>query len=119
MSKSDLDPTTPPTLEKLFAEVKQMGARINNLFHRMDGQWQANLRSRDNNSVFQFGFGPTASDAMRSAIAKFRQGAGARIVMHHPTDDERDPRVIGSTKEATAPIPRDALPDAAIGDLLS
>jgi len=117
---SNLDASEPPTLEKLLAQVKTKGARVNNLLHRMDGMWQCNLRSRDAQSYFQYGFGPTPNDAVRSAIAKFE--TGQRVLYHNPTDDERDPRMVGSTKEASNPIPASELggaDDVEIDDLLS
>ena len=34
----------PRTCEELFKAVRRAGCRVNNLFHRMDGLWQCNLR---------------------------------------------------------------------------
>lgn len=95
----------PRSLRALFDEVKRHGFRVSNLFHRMDGLFQANLRSSTAGLTFEFAYGPSPEDALERALAKAWDG---RIVPHSaPKDDERDPRQVGGTKECVRPVPED------------
>lgn len=101
----------PKKIEELFREIRAAGMRVNNLFHRMDGMWQCNLRSRDNNLFFEYGYGPSPQDAIEKALASVAKNNRVRKPM--PDDDNRDPMKVGSTKEPTNhvdPHP-EALPD--------
>lgn len=62
-------------LPALLAEVRAAGFRVNNLFHRADGQCQANLRSAAESPIcFEWAYGHTFADALEAALAKARGG---------------------------------------------
>ena len=92
----------PRTCEELFKAVRRAGCRVNNLFHRMDGLWQCNLRGMDKLSFFEFAYGTTANQVLEKALKKVEDGR--RV---HPPDppivfhEDRDPRNVGSTLEPT------------------
>lgn len=56
------------TLESLLTEISERGWKLNNLFQRDNGQWQANIR-RDN-FITEFGFANTPSEAISITIDK-------------------------------------------------
>jgi hypothetical protein len=87
---------TPPSLEAVFRIVKDWGCRVNNLFHRMDGQWQANLRSRNAYDFFQFAWGPTAVDAMLAAL--MRVAKSEFVARPAVGDDDLDATMVGATR---------------------
>ncbi len=96
-----------PSLETILRMVRDRGYRINNMFHRIDGLWQANLRSKDNANTFEFAYGPSPGDAILKALQKVRQGRTATRT--RASDDEADPFMVGSTKSAELP-PNEAPP---------
>lgn len=106
----------PKTVEELLSEVRKENCRINNLFHRMDGLWQANLRSRDNMQFFEFGYGPSPQDALEKALEKVRKNL--RVGKTMPDDDNRDPTNVGSTKEPVGQVAQHPIveKDNLIGD---
>ena len=56
-------------LPAVMAEVRAAGWKINNLFHRMDGQCQANLRTGDASpGFFEWGYGSTFVEALEKAL---------------------------------------------------
>ena len=62
-------------LPALLAEVRAAGWRVQNLFHRADGQCQANLRSAAESPIcFEWAYGHTFVDALEAALAKARGG---------------------------------------------
>ena len=97
-------------LPRLIREVKAAGYRINNLFHRADGQCQANLRSNTVGAlVFAWAYGPCFADALEKALAKAK--AGQTAPLSPVGDDDRDPRKLGDLTEVTRPIhPGELLP---------
>ncbi len=97
-------------LPRLIREVKQAGYRINNLFHRADGQCQANLRSSQvGGLVFAWAYGPCFADALAAALEKARKGVTAPL--SSVGDDARDPRKLGDQTDVTKPIhPGELLP---------
>jgi hypothetical protein len=59
------------TIEALFAEATARRLRINNLFERNDGIWQANTRTDDPVAhCYEFGLGATPQEALRAALDK-------------------------------------------------
>jgi hypothetical protein len=59
------------TIEALFAEATTRHLRINNLFERIDGVWQANTCTDDPVAhCYEFGLGATPQEALRAALDK-------------------------------------------------
>ena len=96
-------------LPELLKEVKRANFRVSNLFHRADGQCQANLRHVSVPLVFAFAYGPCFTDALAAALEKARKGVMAP--MSSVGDDARDARQIGGTTEVTSDIHPGALLD--------
>lgn len=96
-------------LPDLLRQVREAGFKVNNLFHRVDGMSQANLRAVNVPLTFAFAYGPCFSDALRNALEKAKKGIVAPLSTFG--DDARDPRQIGGTKEVTRMIhPGELLP---------
>lgn len=53
----------------LFAEIRDRGLLVNNLFQLDDGTWQANLRTLDD--CTEFGLGATPDEALSACLAKY------------------------------------------------
>ena len=102
-----------PSLESLIKQVKARDLRINNLFHRMDGFWQANLRSRDALTFFEFGTGPDAAGALEAALAK--HDAKKVVKGKKTSDDDLDPLITGNTRADIAEPATDSDADAVQG----
>lgn len=101
-----------PSIEKLLRDVKKAGFRVNNMFHRMDGQWQVNLRSAMLPSTFfDWAYGVDPADAIERALTKAKGGRTVYKAMFRNSDDDLDPRITGHTKDPTNPIPPDASDD--------
>jgi hypothetical protein len=98
---------TLPSLEDCFRRVREVGAKINNLFHRADGMWQCNLCQRDPQIFFEFAYGPSPADAVLKALVKFSKGAkagdGSLLIAGQSAT------LIGSTTAATDEIDEDDL----------
>ena len=70
------------SLEELLLECCRRGLRVNNLFQIENGAWQANFRvdlPDDSGLFFEFGHGPTPTEAIRMAMLKVYQG-GERVL---------------------------------------
>lgn len=103
------DAPAVPTLESLFREVRTKSLRVNNLFHRMDGQWQCNLRSADAMTFFEFGYGPDAPGAVMRALEK---AGGNKFVpaARKTSDEDLSPNQVGIVRHEGAtdqPAPTD------------
>lgn len=95
--------TTSPKLELCLWMVASRGFRVNNLFNRMDGLWQCNLRQREPAMFFEFAFGPNAADAVLGALRKAL--VGAKVDPVRGSDDEALAGVVGSTTAAETAAP--------------
>lgn len=56
----------PTPVDELLAALPDVGLRLNNLFQRDDGAWQANLR--DDKDTTEFGLGATPAEALTKAL---------------------------------------------------
>lgn len=54
-------------LDDLLSAISDSSVRVNNLFQRDDGTWQANVREGE--ECFEFGVGATPYEAMSKALA--------------------------------------------------
>lgn len=63
----------------LVEAIAARGCRLNNLFQRQDGEWQANV-CRDG-TCFEYGKGPTMRAALSDALSKVSE-------MPKPADGE-------------------------------
>jgi hypothetical protein len=93
-----------PTIESLLGQVRARGLRVNNLFQRTDGLWQANLRQDGaERAFFGFGYGPDPQGALIVALSKAVAGAGVPATKF--TDDDLDPAKTGAQRtDAVLPI---------------
>jgi hypothetical protein len=61
---------TEQPVDELLAALPEVGLRLNNLFQRTDGTWQANVRDAVNDTGAEFGLGPTPAAALVQALKK-------------------------------------------------
>jgi hypothetical protein len=79
-------------VDAALRDLQARRMRINNLFQRMDGLWQCNLRSADNNFFFEYGKHETATGAIEQAVLKMehdKRVTGAKacvtgVAVDHP-----------------------------------
>lgn len=71
-------------LNDMPLELAREGLLLNNLFQLNDGTWRANVRSKENSLVFEFGNGPTPAAAFANAISRFRGGPGKPVRENRP-----------------------------------
>lgn len=64
--ESETKESAPQTFESLIEEIFDRGWRVNNLFQRDSGEWQANLRSATHHT--KFALAPTAELALALCI---------------------------------------------------
>lgn len=60
---------TSQPVDELLAALPEVGLRLNNMFQRTDGVWQANVRDA-NDTGAEFGLGPTPAAALVQALKK-------------------------------------------------
>ena len=58
--------------------------KVNNLFERPDGLWQANLRATADDKFFAFGIAGTIDQALALAIANANSGLNATTGIKNP-----------------------------------
>lgn len=63
-------------LADLIHEVHALGLRVNNLFEKDDGCWQANLRDAEGGHAF--GFGDSPENALWRALERAKQALATR-----------------------------------------
>jgi hypothetical protein len=81
-----------PSVVQVMHLVRERGFRCNNLFERLDGQWQCNLRHRDTGLFHAFAFGPSMGEAALAALLEAVKGA--------PVAGISSAAAVGSTSEA-------------------
>lgn len=75
------------TIEDLLTEIVEHGWRLNNLFQRSDGIYQANLRRQveAGHWVTDFAIGPTAESALTSCVDKIESAEFIGVRKAEPT----------------------------------